>query len=252
MVTDGEPTAHIEGGEAYFQYPPSPVTIEETLKEVMRCTRDGIRINTFMLDESYYLKSFVERMMQLNRGRAFFTTPDTLGDYVLVDFLEQRRRTRRAADARADGAGQPQVPVRRPRASRRRSTRTGRAPDRRRGAPRRADRDGRGRLERVAEDAGADGRERDRRRAELAGDLERPPVGGREELGLAGVAAVPHRPDRVDDRTGRGARNPGVALASPVGAAPERGAGVGRGPGRPPRRWRRRRRRRGPGRCWRR
>ncbi|MEX2269817.1 MAG: VWA domain-containing protein, partial [Acidimicrobiia bacterium] len=56
MVTDGEPTAHIEGGEPYFQYPPSPLTIEETLKEVMRCTRDGIRINTFMLDESYYLR----------------------------------------------------------------------------------------------------------------------------------------------------------------------------------------------------
>jgi uncharacterized protein with von Willebrand factor type A (vWA) domain len=50
-----------------------------------------------MLDESYYLKSFVERMMQLNRGRAFFTTPDTLGDYVLVDFLEQRRASRRAS-----------------------------------------------------------------------------------------------------------------------------------------------------------
>jgi uncharacterized protein with von Willebrand factor type A (vWA) domain len=97
MVTDGEPTAHIEHGEPYFQYPPSPVTIEETLKEVMRCTRDGIRINTFMLDESHYLRSFVERMMQLNRGRAFFTTPDTLGDYVLVDFLEQRRQHRRAS-----------------------------------------------------------------------------------------------------------------------------------------------------------
>src|SRR2546421_510502 len=97
MVTDGEPTAHIEGGEAYFQYPPSPVTIEETLKEVMRCTREGIRINTFMLDESYYLRSFVERMMHMNKGRAFFTTPDTLGDYVLVDFLEQKRETRRAS-----------------------------------------------------------------------------------------------------------------------------------------------------------
>jgi uncharacterized protein with von Willebrand factor type A (vWA) domain len=97
MVTDGEPTAHIEGGEAYFQYPPSPVTVEETLKEVMRCTRDGIRINTFMLDESYYLREFVERMTKLNRGRAFFTTPDTLGDYVLVDFLEQRRQQRRAS-----------------------------------------------------------------------------------------------------------------------------------------------------------
>src|SRR6266540_2261658 len=97
MVTDGEPTAHIEGGEAYFQYPPSPVTIEETLKEVMRCTREGIRINTFMLDESYYLRSFVERMMRMNKGRAFFTTPDTLGDYVLVDFLEQKRESRRAS-----------------------------------------------------------------------------------------------------------------------------------------------------------
>ena len=63
----------------------------------MRCTREGIRINTFMLDETYYLRSFVERMMQLNRGRAFFTTPDTLGDYVLVDFLEQRRHQRRAS-----------------------------------------------------------------------------------------------------------------------------------------------------------
>ena len=97
MVTDGEPTAHIEGGEAYFQYPPSPVTIEETLKEVMRCTREGIRINTFMLDESYYLRSFVERMMRMNKGRAFFTTPDTLGDYVLVDFLEQKLESRRAS-----------------------------------------------------------------------------------------------------------------------------------------------------------
>ena len=97
MVTDGEPTAHIEGGEAYFQYPPSPITIEETLKEVMRCTREDIRINTFMLDESYYLKSFVEQMMRVNGGRAFFTNADTLGDYVLVDFLDHRRQRRRAS-----------------------------------------------------------------------------------------------------------------------------------------------------------
>src|SRR4051795_9010618 len=97
MVTDGEPTAHIEHGEAYFQYPPSPITIEETLKEVMRCTRDRIRINTFMLDESYYLKSFVEQMMRVNGGRAFFTNADTLGDYVLVDFLDHRRQQQRRA-----------------------------------------------------------------------------------------------------------------------------------------------------------
>ena len=63
----------------------------------MRCTREDIRINTFMLDESYYLRSFVERMMRMNGGRAFFTTPDTLGDYVLVDFLDHKRSTRRAS-----------------------------------------------------------------------------------------------------------------------------------------------------------
>ena len=101
MVTDGEPTAHIEARRALLPVPAVTVTIEETLKEVMRCTRDGIRINTFMLDESYYLRSFVERMMRMNRGRAFFTTPDTLGDYVLVDFLEQQARTAARADARS-------------------------------------------------------------------------------------------------------------------------------------------------------
>jgi uncharacterized protein with von Willebrand factor type A (vWA) domain len=63
----------------------------------MRCTRENIRINTFMLDESYYLRSFVERMMRMNQGRAFFTTPDTLGDYVLVDFLDHKRAHRRAS-----------------------------------------------------------------------------------------------------------------------------------------------------------
>jgi uncharacterized protein with von Willebrand factor type A (vWA) domain len=97
MVTDGEPTAHIDHGEAVFQYPPSAITVEETLREVQRCTRAGIRINTFMLDESPYLQDFVRRMMKMNRGRAFFTSPDTLGDYVLVDFLEHRQAHRRAS-----------------------------------------------------------------------------------------------------------------------------------------------------------
>ena len=69
-----------------------PETIEATLREVARCTRDGIRINTFMLDATSYLKAFVERLTQMNRGRAFFTTPETLGDYVLVDFIEQKRQ----------------------------------------------------------------------------------------------------------------------------------------------------------------
>jgi uncharacterized protein with von Willebrand factor type A (vWA) domain len=101
MITDGEPTAHFEPGmsEPFFSYPPVQPTVDATLKEVMRCTREGIRINTFMLDATGYLKTFVERMTQLNRGRAFFTTPETLGDYVLVDFLDQRRATSRRRPA---------------------------------------------------------------------------------------------------------------------------------------------------------
>jgi uncharacterized protein with von Willebrand factor type A (vWA) domain len=98
MITDGEPTAHIQpNGEPFFSYPPAPETIQVTLNEVLRATREGIRINTFMLDSREYLRSFVEKITQLNRGRAFFTTPETLGDYVLVDFLDQKRARRRSA-----------------------------------------------------------------------------------------------------------------------------------------------------------
>jgi uncharacterized protein with von Willebrand factor type A (vWA) domain len=101
MITDGEPTAHITpGGDVFFNYPPVPETIEATLREVVRCTREGIRINTFMLDANSYLKAFIEQLTSINRGRAFFTTPETLGDYVLVDFIEHKkqlaRRGRRA------------------------------------------------------------------------------------------------------------------------------------------------------------
>ncbi len=98
MITDGEPTAHIlPGGGTFFDYPPDPETIQLTLREVQRCTKDQVRINTFCLEESFYLREFVERMMHMNRGRVFFTTPETLGDYVLVDFLEHKRRHRRSA-----------------------------------------------------------------------------------------------------------------------------------------------------------
>ena len=75
----------------FFNYPPVRETVEATLREVDRCTRDGIRINTFMLDPTPHLQEFVEQLTELNRGRAFFTTPETLGDYVLVDFIEQTR-----------------------------------------------------------------------------------------------------------------------------------------------------------------
>jgi len=92
MITDGEPTAHINRhGEPEFHYPPVRETVDATLLEVARCTRDDIRINTFMLDPDPGLQRFVENLTKMNRGRAFFTSPDTLGDYVLVDFLDQRR-----------------------------------------------------------------------------------------------------------------------------------------------------------------
>ena len=99
MITDGEPTAHITpGGDVYFNYPPVRETVEATLREVVRCTREQIRINTFVLDATTALQAFIEQMTQLNGGRAFYTTNEALGDYVLVDFLEHRRRmTRRRA-----------------------------------------------------------------------------------------------------------------------------------------------------------
>ncbi|HZQ88084.1 MAG TPA: hypothetical protein VFA83_24765 [Acidimicrobiales bacterium] len=101
MITDGEPTAHIQpNGEPFFSYPPVQETVDATLAEVMRCTREGIRINTFMLDATTYLKGFVEKLTQMNRGRAFFTTPETLGSFVLVDFIEQKRALRGARHAR--------------------------------------------------------------------------------------------------------------------------------------------------------
>ncbi|HVV38302.1 MAG TPA: VWA domain-containing protein [Acidimicrobiales bacterium] len=104
MITDGEPTAHIQDdGEVFFSYPPVQETIDATFKEVIRLTRDGIKINTFMLDATSYLKAFIEKLTQLNQGRAFFTTPETLGDYVLVDFIEHKRSLsgdRRAHTAR--------------------------------------------------------------------------------------------------------------------------------------------------------
>jgi len=96
MITDGEPTAHVmDDGEVFFNYPPVRQTVDATLTEVVRATREGIRINTFMLDATSYLREFVEQMTKLNRGRAFFTTPETLGDYILVDFIENKRGTAR-------------------------------------------------------------------------------------------------------------------------------------------------------------
>ncbi|MBA2700759.1 MAG: VWA domain-containing protein [Chloroflexi bacterium] len=95
VITDGEPTAHFEAGQVEFSYPPTRRTIAETLREVQRCTKDGITINTFMLERSRALTDFVARMTRLNRGRAFYAAPERLGEYVLVDFVG--RRSRRAS-----------------------------------------------------------------------------------------------------------------------------------------------------------
>jgi uncharacterized protein with von Willebrand factor type A (vWA) domain len=95
MVTDGEPTAHLtDDGYPLFSYPPSPETVERTLMEVQRCTRDDIRINVFMLDATPYLTRFIEQVTRMNGGRAFFTTNQSLGDYLLVDFVDHRRTLR--------------------------------------------------------------------------------------------------------------------------------------------------------------
>jgi len=92
MITDGEPTAHMEGLEADFSYPPTRRTFEETLKEVQRCTREGITINTFMLEQSRMLTQFIEQLTRINKGRAFFASPERLGEYILVDYVRNKRR----------------------------------------------------------------------------------------------------------------------------------------------------------------
>ncbi|MCC6179282.1 MAG: VWA domain-containing protein [Chloroflexi bacterium] len=97
MITDGEPTAHFENGRPEFSYPPTSRCYMETLKEVQRCTRERITINTFMLERGYALVSFVDQITKINRGRAFYSTPERLGEYILDDFVRSKRRQRRTA-----------------------------------------------------------------------------------------------------------------------------------------------------------
>ena len=96
VITDGEPTAHFEDGQVRFSYPPTYQTLQETLKEVMRCTRENVTINTFMLEHSPYMAGFVSEMAKINKGRAFFATPDRLGEYILVDYVANKRTARHA------------------------------------------------------------------------------------------------------------------------------------------------------------
>ncbi|MEK7378523.1 MAG: VWA domain-containing protein [Candidatus Binatota bacterium] len=97
VITDGQPTAYCRQGRLYCEWPLSFGGIsqraaEETLKEAERVTRKGITINTFMLDVSPVLRTFVDEMTRINRGRAFYTRPDHLGEYLLVDYVSRRRK----------------------------------------------------------------------------------------------------------------------------------------------------------------
>jgi uncharacterized protein with von Willebrand factor type A (vWA) domain len=97
MITDGEPTSHITPeGYPVFTYPYIQESVELAMREVMRLTKEGITLNSFVLDANGSLRQIIEQMAEINKGRAFFTSADTLGDYVLVDFLENRRRTARS------------------------------------------------------------------------------------------------------------------------------------------------------------
>lgn len=91
LITDGEPTAYCDGEQVRFSYPPTYQTFQVTLKEVMRCTREEIVINTFMLERSPYLASFVSELTRINKGRAFFASPDHLGEYIVTDYVANKR-----------------------------------------------------------------------------------------------------------------------------------------------------------------
>jgi uncharacterized protein with von Willebrand factor type A (vWA) domain len=92
MVTDGEPTAHLEGEHAYFAWPPEPETIQKTLAEAVRLTKAGTTLNIFMLEESDGLARFMERLAELTGGRVFLMDDDRVGAYVLRDYVRRRSR----------------------------------------------------------------------------------------------------------------------------------------------------------------
>jgi uncharacterized protein with von Willebrand factor type A (vWA) domain len=95
VVTDGEPTAHLEpDGEAFFDYPPSPATIRATVQEVDALTRYGAAINTFMLAEDPGLVRFIDAIARRNGGRVFTPDLERLGQYVVNDYLQARRGRR--------------------------------------------------------------------------------------------------------------------------------------------------------------
>jgi uncharacterized protein with von Willebrand factor type A (vWA) domain len=97
VITDGEPTAHLAAdGFAEFAWPPTQQTIAATLAEVERCTRRGATINVFMLDDDPRLVAFMQEVGRRNGGRVFQPKSGALGEYVVADYLANRRGRRRA------------------------------------------------------------------------------------------------------------------------------------------------------------
>ena len=96
IVTDGEPTAHLQrDGRSWFDWPPAPETLQLTLAEVDKMTRRGAALNIFMLAEDDRLTAFVDNVARRNGGRVLRAQPERLGEYVVSDFLRTRRAERR-------------------------------------------------------------------------------------------------------------------------------------------------------------
>ena len=95
MITDGKPSALTrENGKIYKNsFGLDPVVVRETIREVAACRRSGIMINTFMLARDYELVSFVKKVTEICRGKAYFTTPYTLGQYLLLDYMQNKVKT---------------------------------------------------------------------------------------------------------------------------------------------------------------
>ena len=94
MITDGKPSALTQGDGRIYRnaFGLDPLIIRETFAEVANCRRAGIMINTFMLARDYELVSFVRRVAAICRGKAYFTTPYTLGRYVLMDYMDKKTK----------------------------------------------------------------------------------------------------------------------------------------------------------------
>ena len=94
MITDGGPTVWHEEAMGGWQFapPPNPYAEQQTLLEAQRCTRDGITINTFMLYDDSWMVAFMNQMAQVNHGRTFYADKDNLGEYLLVDYLNSKRK----------------------------------------------------------------------------------------------------------------------------------------------------------------